>query len=113
MRIATAALFILFATPLAAFERVVERDEFLSLVEGRTLTRLGVALEVRPDIISGRAFGQAVEGRWEWRDGWFCRSLRHGGTDLGDNCQEVLADGTKMRFRSDRGTGIHADFRLE
>jgi hypothetical protein len=33
--------------------------------------------------------------------------------DLGYNCQAVLRNGRTVRFVSDQGTGMHADFRLQ
>ncbi|MEM7472804.1 MAG: dihydrodipicolinate reductase [Pseudomonadota bacterium] len=101
---------LLFA-PLAAqaFDKVDTRDEFLSLVDGKTLRLTGIRVEVMPSgQIKGRAFGRGVKGAWQWRDGFFCRSLYWGSRDLGPNCQEVRAEGAKIRFTSDRGQGQYA-----
>lgn len=102
------------AGPAAAeFERVEDAQRFRSLVEGKTLTRPLVQLRVTTDgEISGTGAAWPVEGRWVWQDGYFCRDLVWGGSDLGYNCQEVRANGGKIRFTSDRGTGDYADFRL-
>ena len=105
----------LFALPVAAeeFEVVSSRDGFLSLIEGRELTRLGITLEVTPDgQIIGRAFGTPVTGAWDWNSGYFCRDLFYGEEDLGPNCQQVAVRGETLRFTSDRGTGRFADLRL-
>ena len=111
MRALIAAL--LLADPAAAFEPVTSRDAFLSLVEGRTLGRTGIRLDVTPaGAIAGRAFGTRVSGAWAWRDGYFCRSLYFGSRDLGDNCQLVERSGDVLRFTLDRGAGDHADLRL-
>lgn len=101
------------APALAEFERVAERDDFIRLVEGKTLSRPFVRLEVSPaGAISGTGAGWDVNGDWSWQDGFFCRDLFWGGDPLGYNCQEVRANGNSIRFTSDQGSGQSADFRL-
>lgn len=105
------------ATPVLAFERISDAQEFTRLIEGRVLTRFGIRLEVLAEDpasgqISGRGFGYPVTGAWRWDSGYFCRDLDWGGSDLGFNCQAVLRDGGTVRFVSDRGAGDFADFRL-
>lgn len=96
------------------FQRIDDRNGFLSLVKDRTLKRLGVRLEVTGDgRIIGSAFGRAVTGAWRWENGYFCRDLYYGKEDLGPNCQLVQVRGQTMRFTADRGQGIHADLRLD
>ena len=62
--------------PAAAsdFVPVVDKSEFLSLVEGRDL-RIGLynlTLNVLPDgQIKGRALGWDISGSWAWQDGYF------------------------------------------
>lgn len=104
-----------FSTPATAeeFSVVSSRDTFVSLIEGRELTRFGVTLEVTRDgQIIGQAFGTEVTGAWDWNGGYFCRDLFYGDRDLGPNCQQVSLNGSSMRFQSDQGTGDFADFRL-
>ncbi|KMW58682.1 hypothetical protein AIOL_003661 [Candidatus Rhodobacter oscarellae] len=85
----------------------------MDLVTGKKLTRLGIKLSVTNNgRIQGRAFGKPVTGNWRWQNGAFCRDLYHGDTDLGPNCQLVKMRGNTVRFISDRGTGIYADFAL-
>ena len=110
---ALAALWL--AAPAAAeeFEIVSSRDNFLSLIEGRELTRMGIRLQVTSDgQIVGRAFGTPVTGAWNWNGGYFCRDLYYGEEDLGPNCQQVAVRGETLRFTSDQGTGRFADLRL-
>lgn len=114
--VATAAALALPA-PVAAFEQVTRAADFTSLVETRQLSRFGIRLQVLPTSsdagrIRGRAFGYDVTGEWRWQDGYFCRAMDWGGTEIEHNCQAVLRDGNALRFVSDRGRGEHADFRL-
>ena len=108
------AAMVLAATPvLADFQPVREETTFRSLVEGRELTRLGVRLKVLPQgEITGRGFGMQVGGAWEWRDGYFCRTLEFGQSGDPYNCQLVLRNGDTLRFISDQGRGDQADLRL-
>ena len=113
---ATLIALAAIAVPVTAeanFNRVTTEQEFLSHVSGKTLTRPLVKLNVTPrGAIEGTGAGWDVSGEWNWQDGFFCRSLNWGGDDLGYNCQEVSVNGGQIRFRSDKGTGDHADFTL-
>ena len=95
------------------FQPVRDENTFIEVVEGRDLTRFGITLEVTSaGQIRGRAFGTPVTGQWRWQDGYFCRDLFWGDTDLGANCQEVRVQGDRVRFISDRGQGMYADLSL-
>ncbi len=108
-----ALVALLLPAQVWAFEPVVDGAEFRRLVLGQELTRLGIRLEVRADgQITGRGLGSPVSGQWRWQDGYFCRSLYWGERDLGTDCQAVQREGDEMRFITERGAGIHADFRL-
>ena len=120
-RFATSVLATCFVTLMAFnnpalaadFAPVQRETEFRELVDGRDLTRFGIRLQVlREGRITGRGFGVQVGGDWEWRNGYFCRTLEFG--DSGDplNCQLVLRNGNTLRFISDRGEGDFADFRV-
>ncbi|MBT8423426.1 MAG: dihydrodipicolinate reductase [Silicimonas sp.] len=96
------------------FQRVDDRNGFLSLVKDRELKRLGVRLRVlNAGRIAGRAFGQDVTGSWDWKGGYFCRDLAVDGDPLEYNCQLVQVNGRTVRFTSDKGSGIYADLRLQ
>ena len=106
---------LLLATPVFAesFKPVTSRDSFVSLMQNRELTRLGISLTVTPDgRIDGRAFGLDVSGAWRWQSGYFCRDLYWGSKNLGPNCQAVKVQGQTVRFISDQGTGEYADLTL-
>jgi|TARA_R110000851_G_scaffold158208_3_gene301198 hypothetical protein len=116
MRVVLAAFLLFgFAAPATAegFAAVTKRDRFVSLIEGRDLTRFGITLNVTSDgQIKGRAFGRDVTGAWRWNGDYFCRDLYWGKMDLGPNCQAVRLNGDTIRFISDQGTGQFADLYL-
>jgi hypothetical protein len=92
---------------------VTKAQRFIELVRGKTLRRPLIRLQVSADgTISGVGAFQKVSGNWTWKDGYFCRSLCWGGSDLPYNCQQVSINGDSLRFTSDRGTGKSAAFRL-
>ncbi|MEX3017677.1 dihydrodipicolinate reductase [Gymnodinialimonas hymeniacidonis] len=110
---AAVASLCLTAPALADLTRVSDRGTFLSYVQGRELTRIGVSLRVSPDgSIAGRALGRDVTGTWAWEGGMFCRTLDAGDRQFGRNCQVVSVDGNSIRFHADQGTGEIADFRI-
>ena len=106
-----------FAAPAVAsdFERIQQRDSFVSLVKDRNLTRLGIRLKVSQDgAIKGRAFGKDISGDWTWNEGYFCRDLFVEGDVLdAENCQTVEVRGNTLRFTSDKGAGDSANLRLK
>lgn len=108
---AIAALSLGLAAPIAAeaFEKVSSKSEFVQLVQGKKLSLTGIKLDVTPaGNIKGKAYGYPVTGEWQWRGGYFCRSLYWGEKDLGPNCQQVETKAGKIRFTSDRGAGRSA-----
>ena len=112
-RLSLVAALCTWPSLAAAFEPLKTREAFLSVISGKELTRMGIALDVKPTgEIQGRAFGTPVTGAWQWRDGYFCRSLYYGQRNLGDNCQLVQKRGDTLRFTLDRGAGDYADLRL-
>lgn len=114
MRVAWIVLGLFLAGPVAAdFEQVTERGAFVRLVQGKVLSRPLIKLTVtETGGIDGTGASYPVTGAWTWRNGYFCRDLFWGGDDLGYNCQMVLAQGNRIRFVSDKGSGQSADFRL-
>jgi hypothetical protein len=98
------------------FAQVQTRADFMNLLDGRELRRVGIRLTVSSNgQISGGAFGGTVTGDWQWAGGYFCRDLYYNEEPLDlNNCQRVDVDndGDVMRFTSDRGTGDSANFRL-
>ncbi|MFN3825261.1 MAG: dihydrodipicolinate reductase [Pseudorhodobacter sp.] len=114
--LAAATLAISVGVPALAneFSNIRAKDEFVSLVNGKALTRFGITLNVLPSgQIAGRAFGQPVTGAWRWSNGYFCRDLFFGSRDLGPNCQLVQKNGDTVRFIADEGRGEFADLRLK
>ena len=111
-----ATALVLAASPVLAdgARPVTERTDFVALVQGRELTRLGIALRVTGDgRISGSAMGREVSGTWEWRERYFCRVLEWGGKVVDSyNCQAVEVEGAGLRFTSDEGRGDSARLRL-
>ena len=109
----TMAFCLVAVAASADFAKINDERQFVQVINGKTLTRPLVKLEVDPTGgISGKGMRWAVTGNWSWQNGYFCRDLDWGGTDLGYNCQEVRVNADRIRFTSDRGTGQSAVFRL-
>ena len=115
-KLSIAGLLACFAAQPAVaeeFQTITDKRSFLSVLEGRKLTRLGIRLDVRPTgEIEGSAFGKDVTGAWRWQGGYFCRDLNFGQQDLGPNCQVVKVKGKTVRFIADKGAGDYADLSL-
>ncbi len=95
------------------WQAVQSKSDFVSVVTGRQLTRLGIRLDVTPGgQITGRAFGMDITGSWDWSGQFFCRTMSYGNTTLANNCQQVLVQGDTIRFIADEGAGDRADLTL-
>ena len=115
MRLLSILFFAVIASPAIAddYTRVIDRAAFVNLVQGKSLTSLGVSLTVNPSgSISGRAFGSTVSGAWSWNNGYFCRTLKAGDRVFARNCQVVQRQGDRLRFIADKGTGEAANLRI-
>ncbi len=101
------------AAQAEGFRTISDESTFLTVLQGKQLTRLGIKLDVSPSgRIAGRAFGKQVTGAWRWSNGFFCRDLTYGADPLEPNCQLVKVRGDTLRFIADRGAGMSADLRL-
>ena len=102
------------AGQVSASETIItNRSDFENLVIEKKLKRFLISLSVGSDgKIEGSAAGRNVTGDWDWIDGFFCRTLLWGKRELKYNCQQVIFDGKRLRFISDRGKGQSASFAL-
>ena len=115
MRTLIFVLFTALASSAMAEEsaRVTDRGAFVNLVQGKSLTSLGVRLTVSPSgSIGGRAFGRDISGTWTWNNGYFCRTMQAGDRVFPRNCQLVQQNGNRLRFIADKGAGATADLRI-
>ncbi len=53
--------------------------------------------------ISGNFPNGKVSGRWEWRDGRFCRGISVGGIARADECLLIEVEQNRVRFRRSNG----------
>lgn len=112
---ALALCFSVIPASAWAYDKISDRDEFVSLIDGKELRLgiFGISLNVRPDgRIAGDAQGWPITGTWSWQDGFFCREMDWGGYPIDYNCQMVEVRGSAVRFTVDRGAGDSATFNL-
>lgn len=114
--LATLALTAALTAPAAAqvgFQPVTSKSEFLQLIAGKNLKYSGASIHLTAGgKIKGQAYGKTVSGTWQWKGGFFCRSIMWGSRDLGPNCEVVKVDGSTLRFITDHGKGKRADMSL-
>jgi len=118
MRIPVLLLLLLAAgTPAAAraesLTRITDRATFLADVAEHELSLLAVRIRATRDgLISGRAFGKPVSGRWYWSGMDFCSTLVHGGQTVSQGCQPVYRSPRRVHFASSPDIAREAFFTL-
>jgi len=91
-----------------------EENEFINLIDGKTLNRFLIKLSVGKDgTISGTGAGIDVKGNWYWQGDYFCRSLFWGEQNLGSDCQKVELINQKLFFTANQGSGATAGFTIK
>lgn len=85
--------------------RIATEAQFLSTVAGKTASsELATVTFERDGDIVGVSDGVEIAGRWEWRDGFLCRTITMP-VAVPEDCQTwELRDGLLIITR-DRGTG--------
>jgi len=115
MTMAAIALTLGGAAHAQGLQRVSDQATFEAALAGKQLRLglFGVALTVGTDgTITGRATGSDVTGTWSWQDGFFCREMMWGDTEIPYDCQSVEIGGGQVRFVAERGAGDDATFNL-
>ena len=104
---ATLAVFTLSSTAADAWTRIQTEADFRDKVVGRTQTAegLGHITSAADGTVTGQWQGNAVRGRWQWHDGYWCRNLIIGTHETGTNCLRLDIRGNQLRGRQDRGRG--------
>ena len=100
-----AALFL--ADPAAAWTRITTEAEFLQQIAGRTqvIEGRGHIRSTADGNVTGEWNGNALRGRWQWHESYWCRNLIIGQNEIGTNCLTVEIRGNQVRARQDRGRG--------
>ena len=116
--LSTFCLLIISSFPVAAVAqsdmRIKQQDLFIELTEGKKLKRFMIELSVEKNgTITGIGAGTEVTGSWNWKDGYFCRSLSWGNRDLATDCQLVELKRKKLYFTSQQGQGATAGFSIQ
>jgi hypothetical protein len=92
--------------------RIVSAAQFDATVAGKTASNdLATVTIHRDGRVTGVSDGQAFAGTWEWRDGYWCRTITAPVT-VAEDCQVwELRDGLLIITR-DKGTGGQLRFAL-
>lgn len=86
------------------FRRIESEAEFRELVVNRKLV-LGEnhAVFRKNGKVTGNFAGKKLDGVWQWRDGYWCRTLTTHSQNT--DCQLMEISGNQLRGTRSRGTG--------
>lgn len=90
----------------AGADPISSAEELNSLVVGKTLeNKRGHTIIMLADGgFDGNVGGNKPIGRWDWRDGQFCRELTIGSREFPYQCQVVEVDGSSVTFKRADGS---------
>jgi len=88
------------------FKRIKSKSDYLNTVADRTLVAdWGWVKALRDGRLTGEVNGEAARGEWEWRRGFWCRTISYGSTTLSRNCQAIFVSGDTLVAIRDKGKG--------
>jgi len=88
------------------FQRIKSKSDYLNTVADRTLVADWGWVKASSDgRLTGEVNGEAAQGAWEWRRGFWCRTISYGSTTLPSNCQAIFVSGDTLVSIRDRGKG--------
>ena len=111
-----AAIILALTSPALAIsgKKLNTIDEFQSRVVGKILTSSDGFVTVRKNgSIGGEVQGKKLKGKWNWQEGYFCRSLVWGGKNMGSACQEIRVNGKSVHFIRDQGKGSATSYTIK
>jgi hypothetical protein len=95
------------ATPAVA-GRVTDRETFRRQVVGRPLVNPlnGVRIVIEPNgRLRGHRGNEELTGKWQFRNGYFCRSFLVGGTIGQEDCSTIFLDTNGITITRQEGRG--------
>lgn len=107
LRLAVAAIAlagIWAPAAMADYTRIKTEADFRKLVVGKKLWLDKNNFVIRANgRLRGKFSGQTVKGLWEWREGYWCRTLTEPRQNT--DCQTWSVDGKSLRVTRQRGKG--------
>ncbi|MDD9724565.1 hypothetical protein PVV74_03755 [Roseovarius sp. SK2] len=98
----------MLALPASAsdFERVETKAEFDRVIVGRkAVASWGWVISQPNGTVVGQVDGEKAAGSWEWKNGFWCRTISFGSKDMPHDCQAVFHKGSTAIFIRDKGQG--------
>ncbi len=88
----------------SGFKRITTENEFSQLVVGKKLHLGKDSFTIRKNgSLKGNFGGNALKGKWAWRDGYWCRTLISHSKNT--DCQVWEVEGDRFRATRERGKG--------
>lgn len=92
--------------------RIATREAFVNTAAGRTVANADTSVTITRDgRITGITHGNTISGTWEWRDGFWCRTITQP-VVTDEDCQVWIVEGNRLTVIRDRGTGDTLAFEI-
>lgn len=116
-KIVCATVFgIILATGATAseFKRIETKAEYLNVVAGkRMVAEWGWVTAAADGNLTGKVNGQAAQGKWDWKNGFWCRTISFGSTNMPRNCQAIFVSGDNLVSIRDKGQGKQTRMKIK
>ena len=97
-------------------ERITTEQGFKEKIVGRKLVQKHGYVIIHDDgKITGTLRSKKLTGKWNWKEEYYCRTVRLGAKDLGYDCQVVeMSEDSSISFLRKKGKGKRSpSYRIE
>lgn len=85
--------------------RISTEDQFLATVAGKTISNSDTTISIKHNgTITGVTHGNEISGTWEWRDGFWCRTITEPAVTPED-CQVWEITQSQLVITREKGAG--------
>ena len=113
------AVFLVFLSTFALsanagdFKRIKKKADYSKTIADRKLVAdWGWVIASSDGTIMGQVNGEAAHGNWQWKSGFFCRTISFGNTEMPYDCQAVHISGKNVVFIRDKGKGKQTPMKI-
>ena len=96
------------------FKRIKKKSEYLKMVADKKLVAdWGWVIASSDGSLMGQINGQSAQGKWDWKGGYWCRTITFGSTSMPRDCQSIHVSGDNVVAIRDKGKGKQTPMKIK